>query len=115
MSFYPTDKGAIILTFKYRSTPSVASERSPIKVDVIVNKKQIYSKIFNPRGIRRDSSVFVYDEILINPEKADIEFKIEETLFPEKKSEIFVSKTFKPKDSVIITYDENTKNFLYLQ
>ncbi|MBF0319449.1 MAG: hydrogenase iron-sulfur subunit [Nitrospirae bacterium] len=115
MAFYPTDKSAIILTFKYRSTPSVASERSPIKVDVIVNKKQIYSQIFNPRGIRRDSAVFVYDEILINPEKADIEFKIEETLFTEKKSEIFVSKTLKPKDSVIITYDENTKNFLYLQ
>jgi hypothetical protein len=84
-------------------------------VDVIVNRKEIYSKVFNPRGIRRDSSVFVYDEIMVTPEEADIKFRIEETLFPEIRSELDVKKTLKPKDSVIITYDETTKNFLYLQ
>ncbi|MEO5359534.1 MAG: hydrogenase iron-sulfur subunit [Nitrospirota bacterium] len=115
MAFYPTDKSAIILSFKYRSTPSVASERSPIKVDITVNQKEIYSKVFNPRGIRRDSAVFVYDEVMINPEKANVRFKIEETLFPEKKSEIHVLKDLKPKDSIIIAYDESTRNFLYLQ
>ncbi|MCG6551574.1 MAG: hydrogenase iron-sulfur subunit [Candidatus Magnetominusculus sp. LBB02] len=115
MAFYPTDKSAIVLSFKYRSTPSVASARSPIKVDITVNQKQVYSKVFNPRGIRRDSAIFVYDEVMINPEESDIKFKIEETLFPEKRSEIEVKKQLNAKDSIVITYDESAKNFLYLK
>ncbi|MBF0337549.1 MAG: hydrogenase iron-sulfur subunit [Nitrospirae bacterium] len=115
MAFYPEDKSAVILTFKYRSTSSVASERSPIKVTIRVNQKEVFSQIYNPRGIRRDSSIFVYDEILLNPEHAEILLKMEETLFPEKNSELSLTKDLKPKDSIIITYDDATKNFVFLK
>lgn len=114
-AFYPEDKAVIILTFKYRSTSSVASERSPIKVELLENNKPIYSKVYYARGIRRDSSVFVYDEILVVPKQAALSFRMEETLFPDKKSELDIDKNLKPKDSVIISYDEKAKNFLYLK
>ncbi|MEO5358242.1 MAG: hydrogenase iron-sulfur subunit [Nitrospirae bacterium YQR-1] len=114
-AFYPEDKAVIILTFKYRSTSSVASARSPIKVELLENGKPIYSREYYPRGIRRDSSVFVYDEILVAPTQAALSFRMVETLFPEKKSELNIDKNLKPKDSVIISYDEHDKNFLYLK
>ncbi|MBF0345179.1 MAG: hydrogenase iron-sulfur subunit [Nitrospirae bacterium] len=115
MAFYPLDKSAFIITFKYRSTPSVASERSPIKIDLFVNQKSVYSKIHYPRGIRRDSSIFVYDEVLLNPEHADIVLKVEETAFPEKHNELRLTKDLKPKDSVIITYNDAIKDLVYIQ
>ncbi|MBV6342378.1 hydrogenase iron-sulfur subunit [Candidatus Magnetobacterium casense] len=115
MAFYPEDKSVVILTFKYRSTSSVASARSPIKVTMQVNQKEVFSHIYNPRGIRQDSSIFVYDEILLNPEHAEISLKMEETLFPEKHEELNLTKDLKPKDSIIITYDDATKNLIFLK
>ncbi|KJU86141.1 cytochrome b/b6 [Candidatus Magnetobacterium bavaricum] len=115
MAFYPEDKSVVIMTFKYRSTSSVASSRSPIKVTMQVNQKEVFSQTYNPRGIRQDSSIFVYDEILLNPEHADISLKMQETLFPEKTEELNLTKDLKPKDSIIITYDDSSKQLIYLK
>jgi quinol-cytochrome oxidoreductase complex cytochrome b subunit/coenzyme F420-reducing hydrogenase delta subunit len=115
MAFYPPDKSVVIITFKYRSSPSIASARSPLKADLVINGKQVYSKIFNPRGIRHDSSVFIYDEILLDPGQTVVDLHIEETLFPEKQQDIVVSEFLKPEDGIIISFDEETHKLVHLQ
>jgi quinol-cytochrome oxidoreductase complex cytochrome b subunit/coenzyme F420-reducing hydrogenase delta subunit len=115
MAFYPPDKSVVIITFKYRSSPSIASARSPLKADLVINGKQVYSKIFNPRGIRHDSSVFIYDEIILDPGATVVDLHIEETLFPEKKQDIVVKQFLKPEDGIIISFDEETHKLVHLQ
>lgn len=86
ISFYPTDRSALVLNFKYRSLPAkevvrestrlkhmqaqraIVKERSPVKVEVFLGNRVIYSKVFNPRGIRKDAAIFIYDELFFKPE-----------------------------------------------
>ncbi len=115
MAFYPQGKSAIVMSFKYRSSQSLTKAKSPIKVSLLINNRPEYSRVFYPRGLRRDSSVFVYDEINIKPEAVSINFSIEETEFPEKRTELTMSGELKPKESIIVTYDEAKKSFVFLK
>lgn len=130
MAFYPKDKSIIVMSFKYRSSAikttegkeayshlkhmqktgaAFATERSPITLEVIMDNKTIYSKTFNPKGLRKDTSIYVYDELLLEPQKADIAFILTETAFPDKRTEFKLARELKPKDSLYINYDDGTK------
>ncbi len=133
MSFYPTHKSAVVLNFKYRSSPvkeamvkkeglkhmqtqlAIAKERSPIKVEIISEGKTIYSKTFYPRGLRKDASLFVYDEIFLEPKGKKLRLRLEEIAHKEKVKEIEFETPQKPKESVLITYDDATGSFVVLR
>ncbi len=130
VSFYPKDRSVLVLSFKYRSSPireevqkskglshmqaqsAITKERSPIKVEVYANEKQIYTKVFNPRGIRRDASIFVYDEIFLKPGNYQIFMKVEETKVKGVEKNIKFDTSLKAKDSLFVTYDEGSGGFL---
>ena len=129
VSFYPTESSAVVVSFKYRSSPvkeavqkgeglkhmraqsTIIKERSPIKVEVYEDDKVIYSKIFNPRGIRKDASIFVYDEIFLKPGSYQLLVRIEETKVKGVEKTAKVEASLKAKDSILVTYDEGTGGF----
>jgi len=113
-TFYPKDKTVVVLSFKYRSSPSLAKERSPIKLHLTAGTKEVYSKTFYPRGIRKDASIFVYDEIILEPGSSPLKLFLEETFFPEKKKELTYKETLRPGEGLIISYDEAKKELFFL-
>ncbi len=133
ISFYPTDKSVVVLNFKYRSSPvkeiakestglkhmqaqmAIAKERSPVKVDVFLEGKVIYSKVFNPRGLRKDASLFVYEEIFLKPEGKRLRLRMEETAHKEKVKELEFETPKNPKESTLVTYDDATGSFVVLR
>ncbi|MFN3599198.1 MAG: cytochrome B6, partial [Aquificaceae bacterium] len=133
MSFYPPDKSALVLNFKYRSSPAkevlregaglkhmqaqraIVKERSPVKVEVFLENRLIYSKVFNPRGLRKDAAIFVYDELFFKPEGQGLRIRMEETAHKEKVKELEFKALERSKDSVLIIYDEAKGNFVVLR
>jgi quinol-cytochrome oxidoreductase complex cytochrome b subunit/coenzyme F420-reducing hydrogenase delta subunit len=133
VSFYPKDHSVLVLSFKYRSSPvreevqkfrglshmqaqtAIIKERSPIKVEVYENGRLIHARVFNPRGIRKDASVFVYDEVLLKPGEKDLLIRLEETKGRKAVKEIRFSASIRQKDSLFITYDEGRDSFLVLR
>lgn len=134
IAFYPTQSFAVILSFKYRSSPvkevaqvkvgglkhmqaqsAIVKERSPIKVEVYKDGNLIYSKVYKPRGIRRDASIFVYEELFLKGDAQKLKIRVEETVHRGKVKEFEFEPPKNPKESVLITYDEATGNFLILK
>ncbi len=131
MDFYPTDKSIAVLTFKYRSSPvrkaetvysklehmqaiqSIAVERSPIEVTFLINGKEVLRKRYDPRGLRKDSSIYVYEEFLVDPGTYSFELKVVETAHPDVVRTFKLVKDLKPSTSLAITYSE-TKGFFTL-
>jgi hypothetical protein len=123
----------LVLSFKYRSSPvreevqksrglshmqaqtAIIKERSPIKVEVYENGRLIHARVFNPRGIRKDASVFVYDEVLLKPGEKDLLIRLEETKGRKAVKEAMLSASIRQKDSLFITYDEGKDSFLVLR
>lgn len=94
---------------------AIAKERSPIKVEIISEGRTIYSKTFYPRGLRKDASLFVYEEIFLKPEGKRLRLRLEETAHKDKVKEIEFDIPQKPKESVLITYDDATGSFVVLR
>lgn len=115
VSYYPEDKSLLILSFKYRSSPSLARSRSPIMVQVLLNDKEVFSKTFNPRGIRKDASIFVYQEIMLPPGESIIKIRLQETFFPEKSKELTLHEVFLKGRGSVVTYDDVKKELLLLK
>ncbi len=133
MSFYPTDKAALVLNFKYRSSPvkeitressglkhmqsqtSIVKERSPVKVEIFLGDEAIYSKVFNPRGIRKDAAIFVYDELFFNPEGQRLRVRLEEVAHKKIVKELEFDMPRKSRESVLLTYDEAKGSFVILR
>ncbi len=131
MDFYPKDKAIAVLTFKYRSSPvrkaetvysklkhmqaiqNIAVERSPIEVSFIVNGKEILKKKYNPRGLRKDSSIYVYEEFMLKPGTYSFKLEVRELAGPKRKHTYKLAKKLKPSTSLAITYDES-KGFFTL-
>ncbi len=131
IDFYPTDKAITVLTFKYRSSPvrkagkaysklkhmqamqNIAIERSPIEVTLLIDGNTFLKKKYNPRGLRKDSSIYVYEEFLLSPGKHSFELRLIETAHPEKTRTFKLSKVLKPATSLAITYNEE-KGFFVL-
>ncbi len=132
MEFYPTDKSIAVLTFKYRSSPvrkaekvysklehmqaiqNIAVERSPIEVTFLVDGKPVLKKKYNPRGLRRDSSIYVYEEFFLEPGRHRFELRVVETAHPEIVRTFTLEKETKPSTSLAITYLEG-KGFFTLE
>ena len=130
MSFYPEDMSLVVLSFKYRSSPvkkeartysklkhmraieRVVVERSPIEVLLTVDGKVLLEKVYNPRGMRRDASIYVYEEFLVSPGVHSVEVRIRETAFPEKAHSFHLSGNLEPSSSLVITYSEDRGLFL---
>ncbi len=121
MTFFPEDKSIIALSFKYRSSiikktaesiKRFKTDRSPIQVEVEMNDSSIYTETFNPRGLRGDAAIYVYNEIITDPQSANITVRLTEIAFPDKKIELNVSeKILKAEDTLYITYDDINKSF----
>ncbi len=125
MDFYPTDRSLIVLTFKYRSSPvkkaekvysklkhmqalkNIVLERSPIEVTLTLDGRPILRKVYNPRGLRRDSSIYVYEEFLVSPGDHSLELLVRETTHPEKTHRFFLRKRIAPATSLAMTYSED--------
>ncbi|MCS7170816.1 MAG: cytochrome b N-terminal domain-containing protein [Aquificaceae bacterium] len=134
ISFYPTESSVLVLSFKYRSSPArevqrtgskglkhmqakkaVAVERSPVKLEVYSNDTLLHARIYNPRGIRRDSSVFVYEEIYLPPKEQKIKIRLKEVAHTEKIKEFHITVYLKEKESLIISYSEPEDRFILLR
>ncbi len=131
INFYPTDKALVVMTFKYRSSPvkkakttysklkhmqaikNIAIERSPIDVVLLMDGKPLLKKRYNPRGMRRDSSIYVYEEFMIKPGKHNFELRVVETAHPEKVKKFSLNSLLKPATSLAVTYNEE-KGFFVL-
>ncbi|WP_457600752.1 cytochrome b N-terminal domain-containing protein [Hydrogenivirga sp.] len=131
IDFYPTDKALVVLTFKYRSSPvkkagkaysklkhmqavqNIAVERSPIEVVLLADGKPLLKKRYDPRGLRRDSSIYVYEEFLMTPGPHRLELKLVETAHPEKSWTFRLQRELKPATSLAVTYSEE-KGFFVL-
>ncbi len=125
VSFYPQDKSLLVLSFKYRSTPSQREKikpyrderyavyasgtgRSPLKVELLEGGRLVYSKTFQPKGLRKDGPIFVFDDLVLEPGR-DYTLRIEETLFKDR-SALFSVDKLKPGESLVILYDEGTNS-----
>lgn len=118
VSFYSEEKSIIAMSFKYRSSTvkrtaaqradktGYKGERSPIKIEVVMNGSSIYSKSFYPRGLRGDAAVFVYDEILLDPERRDITITLTEIDAPDRRIELKIKRDLVAKDTLYISYDD---------
>jgi hypothetical protein len=84
-------------------------------VEVYENGRLIHTRVFNPRGIRKDASVFVYDEVLLKPGEKDLLIRLEETKGRKAVKEAMLSASIRQKDSLFITYDEGKDSFLVLR
>ncbi|SNZ16674.1 Cytochrome b subunit of the bc complex [Hydrogenobacter hydrogenophilus] len=134
ISFYPTDKSVLVLSFKYRSSPVIESftqegkglkhmqaktaivkERSPVKVEVYQEGRLIYSKVFNPRGIRKDTSVFVYEELFLQPGMYNLTVRLMETKGKKDVKEIKLNAKMKASDSLLLSYNEEAGGFVVLR
>ena len=130
MDFYPRDKSILVLTFKYRSSPvrtlkevkselehmkalqQIVVERSPILITLTANGKPILKRKYNPRGLRKDSAIYVYEEFILNPGKYTIELKLTETKNPKIVKKFSVRKLLLPSTSLVISYDERKGFFV---
>lgn len=134
IAFYPVDKSAIVLSFKYRSSPvkelrtervgalkhmqaqfAVVKERSSVKIELYENGELLSSKLFNPRGIRKDASIFVYEELFLTPGNRQIKLRLIETAHPERTKELEIKASMKAGDSLLITYDDAKGSFVVLR
>lgn len=104
LSFFDKSEKMLVLNFKYVSSPTeymkvgssarqmqygkpVVAKRSPIRVQVWNGKGQLLlSKDYNPRGLRQDIAIFVYNEIKTNAEAATI--RVSELAFTDKTKEL---------------------------
>ncbi len=131
IDFYPTDRSLAVITFKYRSSPvkkaketysklkhmqaikNIAIERSPIRLVFSVDGKPVLDRVYNPRGLRKDSSIYVYEEFLLPPGKHSFDLRLTETAHPEKKVSFSLSRETGPSTSLAFTFSED-KGFFVL-
>jgi quinol-cytochrome oxidoreductase complex cytochrome b subunit/coenzyme F420-reducing hydrogenase delta subunit len=124
ISFYPEDSSLAVLSFKYRSSPvkkatevysklkhmqkieNIAIERSPIEVSFYANGELLHKKVYEPRGLRKDSSIYVYEEFLLPPGKYRFELIVKETAGPKKVEHITFERELEPSRTIAITYSD---------
>ena len=124
VEFYPPDKSLAVLSFKYRSSPvkkagetysklphmqrieNIAVERSPVEVIFLINGKETHRKIHEPRGLRKDSSIYLYEEFLIQPGRHTFEVVLREKKGLRKVERIRFQKLVKPGSTVAISYSD---------
>ena len=124
VDFYPKDKALFVLTFKYRSSPvkrvervysklkhmkaveSIALERSPVELTLKVNGKEMLRKVYNPRGLRRDASIYIYEEFLLTPGYHTFHLVLKETAHPEKVYTFELRRKLSPAMSLAVSFSE---------
>ena len=130
MDFYPRDRAIAVITFKYRSSPvrkaegtysklehmrvieSVAVERSPVELELRVDGNVLLKKVYNPRGLRRDSSVYVYEEFLLPPGEHTFKLILRETAYPDRVRKLEIRKKLEPASSLAFSYGEKRGFFV---
>jgi len=130
MSFYPTDRSLLAITFKYRSSPikekgtfhgklehmkaggPIAVERSPVELSLIVDGREMLKKRYNPRGLRKDSSIYVYEEVLLKPGKRTIELKLTEMAGSRKETTFRLRGKLREATNIVISYEEGRGFFV---
>lgn len=124
IDFYPKDKALAVLSFKYRSSPvrkatevysklkhmqkieNIAIERSPIELSLFMDGMLIHRKVYEPRGLRKDASIYVYEEFLIEPGRHSFELVVKETAHPDKLERLKISKNLSPSSTVAISFSD---------
>ncbi len=125
MWYYPQDKSLLVLTFKYRSSPvkevkkafsqlehmkavsSIALRRSSVELEVNVNGKTLLRKKYDPRGLRKDASIYIYEEFLLNPGSYTVKVKLRELEGKKREYEYEVFKNLKETQTLAITFSED--------
>ncbi len=125
VDFYPKDKVVAVITFKYRSSPvkkresfygklehmravsSIAVERSPVELELYVDGKEKLRKVYSPRGLRKDASVYVYEELLLTPGRHSLKLILRETAHPDRVRKIELVRELNPASSLVISYKED--------
>lgn len=119
ISFYEKDINRLILSFKYNSSPiefeqiditgkhmqlgkPIVRKRSNVQVLVLDQSgKELYRKIYTPRGMRHDIATFIYAEIDTREPFVDISLSEPES----KKSEVWLRHVpLQPDDGTVITF-----------
>ena len=124
IEFYPTDKSLAVLSFKYRSSPvkkasevysklphmqkieNIAVQRSPVEVIFFIDGKEVHKEIHEPRGLRKDSSIYIYEEFLIEPGKHTFELVLRETSGQRREEKIRFEKLINPASTVAVSYSD---------
>jgi quinol-cytochrome oxidoreductase complex cytochrome b subunit len=104
IQYYPPEQKMLILSFRYTSSPTetenyhtdlkhmeystpIVKRRSPIEVQILSEDgEKLYSRTFEPSGIRKNSAITVYDEILLNTTRK-VKVRVIETEIPKKRAE----------------------------
>ncbi len=124
VNFYPEGKSLVVLSFKYRSLgvkkaqkvysklkhmqkiENITVERSPVEVILNVDGKRVHRKVHEPRGLRRDASIYVYEEFLFEPGIRRIELIVRETAFKERVKRYSFSGNLSRGSTLAISYKE---------
>ena len=124
IEFYPTNKSLAVLSFKYRSSPvkkagevysklphmqkieNIAVQRSPVEVIFLIDGKEVHKEIYEPRGIRKDSSIYIYEEFIIEPGRHTFELVLREKSGQRKEEKIRFEKRVKPGSTVAVSHSD---------
>jgi len=130
MDFYPPDRSLAVLSFKYRSSPvkkakevysklphmqkieNIAIERSPVEVIFFIDGKRVHKKVHEPRGLRKDSSIYIYEEFIIQPGKHTFELILKELKGKKRVESIKFEKILNPGSTVAVSYSDIRGLFL---
>ncbi len=130
MDFYPRDKAIAVITFKYRSSPvkkaegsysklehmraleNVAVERSPVELEFYIDGRAVLKKVYNPRGLRKDSSIYVYEEFLLSPGEHTFKLVLRETAYPDRVRKVELNRKLGPATSLALSYKEEKGFFV---
>ncbi len=124
IEFYPHDKSLAVLSFKYRTSPvkkahsvysklphmqrieNIAIERSPLEVVFLIDGKEVHRRVHEPRGLRKDSSIYIYEEFLIPPGRHHFEVILRETGGKRRIERIKFWSVLKPESTVAVSYSD---------
>lgn len=85
-----------------QSPVPIVTRRSDILIEAMDEQGSvIYSKVFRPRGLRRDVAVYVYDEIQV---PGTVSVTLREVSFPEK-SFSMENIALDPGQSILVRFD----------
>jgi hypothetical protein len=103
--FYDKNEKTLVVNMKYVSTPTeyeqmlseekhmqtkipAVKRRSPVNLVITSSKdgKLLYEKLFMPRGMRQDISMYIYAEMKVTEDAVNV--SLTETAFPDKKQSL---------------------------
>ncbi len=123
ISFFDKQENMLVLNFRYVSSPTefkhiessdrqmqfgkpVVTRRSPVLVTVVTEAGvELFSKEYQPRGLRNDIALFVYEEIRTT--EAVVSVRLTELDYPSRPPVKLEGVTLSSTDGTIVVTEEN--------